>query len=114
NAERFVTSELKEKESLILGAEERVVQLEYELFCDVRSRIAKETARLQEVARILAEVDVYAGLATCAVERRYCRPEVDHGDRIEIRDGRHPVVEAVLDSGSFVPNDLELDQETQV
>ena len=114
NAERFVTPELKEKESLILGAEERVAQLEYEIFSGLRARIAGETARLQEVARILAEIDVYAGLAACAVERRYCRPEVDEGDRIEIRDGRHPVVEAVLEPGSFVPNDLELDRETQV
>ena len=114
NAERFVTPELKEKESLILGAEERAVQLEYELFTELRSRVANHTQRLQETARVLAEVDVYAGLAACAVARRYVRPEVDDGETISIRDGRHPVVEVMLESSGFVPNDLELDRDTQV
>lgn len=114
HAERFVTPELKEKEALILGAEERVVDLEYQLFVALRSRVAQETDRLQQLARILAELDVYASLAEVAVERGYVCPVVDEGDRIEIEEGRHPVVEAMQPGSSFVPNDLRLDEATQI
>jgi len=114
NAERFVTPELKEKEATILGAEERMVGLEYQLFVELRSRLAAKAARLQRLAQILAELDVYASLAEVAVERGYVRPVVDHDDVIEIKAGRHAVVEAMLEAGTFVPNDLRLDRETQI
>jgi len=114
NAERFVTPELKEKEAMILGAEERMVELEYRLFVELRSKVAGEASRLQRLAEVLAELDVYASWAETAVERGYVRPEVDHGDVIEIKAGRHAVVEAMLEPGAFVPNDLRLDPETQI
>ena len=114
HAERFVTPELKEKEALILGAEERVIELEYQLFTELRARVGSHTPRLQQLARNLAELDVYASLAEVAVERGYVCPVVDEEDRIEIREGRHPVVEATLPGSSFVPNDLVLDSETRI
>lgn len=112
NAERYVTPELKEKENLILGAEEKAVQLEYELFCDIRDRVSEAAPRLQKTAAIVAEIDVLAGLAEVAVRRRYCRPVIEEGTVISIKAGRHPVVEAMLGEGQFVPNDVYLDCQT--
>ena len=114
NAERFVTPELKAREAEILGAEERLVELEYTLFTQLRDAIAQQAPRVQEVARHLAELDVYASFAEVAAERGYVEPQVDEGPVIEIREGRHPVVEAMLQGEAFVPNDLRLDEETQV
>lgn len=114
HAERFVTPALKEKEASVLGAEERIVELEYQLFVELRSWVAARAERLQRLSAVLAELDVYASFAEVAVERRYVRPIVDRGDVIEIKAGRHPVVEAMLEAGAFVPNDLRLDPETQI
>lgn len=109
NAERFVTPALKEKEALILNAEERVVELEYQLFCALRSRVAKHIVRLQKLAVTLAQIDVFRSLAEVAVERRYTRPTLNTAGRIDVKEGRHPVVEATLANQQFVPNDIALD-----
>ncbi len=109
-AERFTTPELKEYEAKVLGAEERMLQLERELFLKVREEVARATRRLQATARALAHLDVLAALAETAVRRHYRRPVVTEGDEIDIRAGRHPVVEAQL--GRFVPNDLHMNNTT--
>ncbi len=109
-AERYITPELKEQESKILGAEERMHELEYELFCDVRAQVAEHAEPLLATARALAAIDVLACLAEVAVEYDYVRPEVDAGDEIEIRAGRHPVVERAAGQEPFVPNDTLLDR----
>lgn len=114
NAERYVTRELKAMEAKILGAEERMIEMEYRLFVELRSRVAQEASRLQSLAARLAELDAYVALADVAVHRNYVRPRVDDGNVIEIKGGRHAVVEAMLPEGAFVPNDLRLDNETQV
>jgi DNA mismatch repair protein MutS len=108
NSERYYTPELKEREEEIVGAAERADALEYELFADVRERVASETERIQRLADALAELDALASLATVAVEGDYVRPEVrdDPDAGIEIEGGRHPVVERAEES--FVPNDVDL------
>lgn len=111
NAERFITPELKEKESLILEAAEKSVALEYELFIQIRQQIAEQMERIQKSAAILAETDVLAALAVIAIENNYCRPQVDSGDEILIVEGRHPVVEELL-AEPFIPNDTFLNTET--
>jgi DNA mismatch repair protein MutS len=108
-AERFVTPELKEKEAAILGAEERVMELEYQIFCELRSRVAAEAERIQAVADALAELDVYCCLAQVARDHHYVRPQINTAGRISVKAGRHPVVEAVLQDEQFVPNDIYLD-----
>ncbi|MGE5507975.1 MAG: DNA mismatch repair protein MutS [Chitinophagales bacterium] len=108
-AERFVTPELKEYEALVLGAEEKMNGLEYELFLQLRQAVAERAARIQATARLVALVDVLAALAEVAAANGYVRPEVDEGDTIRIEEGRHPVVEQNLPSGAFVPNDAHLD-----
>jgi len=109
NAERFITPELKEFEARVLGAEEKIAGLEYSLFCDLRTRVAAEAQRIQETARHLAEMDVLASLAEVARRNNYCRPVVNEGDAVSIRDGRHPVVEQTLVGERFVPNDVQVD-----
>lgn len=109
NAERFITPELKEYEEKVLGAEERIVELEYSLFQEIRQRVAAEGERLARTADRLATLDVLASLAEVAHERNYCRPVIDDGDTLSITEGRHPVVEALNVSERFVPNDLLLD-----
>lgn len=114
NAERYITQELKELESRVLGARDRSIALEYQLFTDVRNRVAAELHRIQGTAVSVARLDVLASFAEVAVRRNYCRPVVDLKGRIEIKNGRHPVVESLLDS-PFVPNDTLLDnQENRV
>lgn len=108
NAERFITPDLKEYESLILNAEERMVELETTLFRALVSELASYSRRLLNTARELAELDVYSALAEVALRYRYLRPELDEADTIEIRAGRHPVVELALGSTPFVPNDCHL------
>ena len=108
NSERYITQELKEMESMILGAQERIVALEYDLFQELRSRVAQQMIRIQESAAAIAQLDVLTGFAALALEQNYVMPEVDYSDRIEITDGRHPVVEQMLQSGLFVPNDTVL------
>jgi DNA mismatch repair protein MutS len=106
SAERFVTPELKAREAQILAAEDRADDLEYDLFVDLRRRVAAESARLLAAARVLAELDALASLAEVAARHGYVRPEVDDGDAIVIREGRHPVVERTLPGDEpFVPND---------
>ncbi len=111
NAERFITPELKEYESLILNAEERIVELETTLFREVCAQIAGTAPRLLESARALAELDVYASLAEVAIRYRYVRPQLADGDEIRIVAGRHPVVELTLKDEPFVPNDVVLTQD---
>ncbi len=108
NAERFITPDLKEYESLILNAEERIVELETTLFKEISAQIAGAARRLLTTARTLAELDVYAALAEVAVRYRYVRPCLDNVDAIQIVGGRHPVVELTLRDEPFVPNDTQL------
>ena len=113
NAERFITAELKEYESRLLGAEEARKQLEIKLFKEVRQQVGRENGRLQKVAEALAALDVLAGLAETASLRQYTCPTLQEGRGLSITQGRHPVIEQVLPPGSFVPNDLVLgDQAT--
>jgi DNA mismatch repair protein MutS len=111
NAERFITPELKEYESLILNAEERLVELETTLFRTLCAEIANHAPRLLATGRALAELDVYTALAEVAQRYRYVRPQLDEGDTIDIRAGRHPVVELMLKNDPFVPNDCHLSPE---
>jgi DNA mismatch repair protein MutS len=109
NAERFITPELKEYEEKVLSAEERIVGLEYELFQEIREKIAAQGGRIARTADKLAALDVLAALAALAHERGYCRPLVDEGDVISISESRHPVIEDLNVSERFVPNDALLD-----
>ena len=109
NAERFITPELKEYENKILGAQERAIALEYELFCEVREEVVKATERLQQSAEAVARLDVICTLAERALTLNYVRPLMTSGDRIHIRDGRHPVIEQMPEAERFVPNDALLD-----
>jgi DNA mismatch repair protein MutS len=108
NAERFITPELKEQEAILLGAEERINALEFELFSRVRNEVARCTPQLQSLAKAIAELDVLCAFAENAVRYRYVRPVVDTEDRIHIVGGRHPVVERFGEK-PFVPNDCRLD-----
>ncbi|MBM3498925.1 MAG: DNA mismatch repair protein MutS [Armatimonadetes bacterium] len=110
-AERFITPELKEKESQILGAEERMAALEYDLFTEVRARVAEHAEAVLATAQALAELDVLLAYSQIALEHGYVKPEVHEGTELEIVGGRHPVVEAALDGEPFVPNDARLDCE---
>lgn len=113
NGERYITQELKEMEDNILGAEQKSIALEYEVFCEIRSLVEAQTRSLQQTAHSLATLDVLAGLAELAERENYCRPEVDLSDQLKIVQGRHPVVEKVLGPGRFVPNNLEMDMGLQ-
>ena len=109
NGERYITQELKEMETQVLGAGEKRVALEYQLFTELRMRVAESVHRIQKTAFMLARLDVYCSLAEVASRNGYCRPEVGYGDVISIKDGRHPVVEQFAKDAFFVPNDTELD-----
>ncbi len=111
NGERYVTPKLKEMEELILGAEEKMAALEFELFCGIRDTVAAEAQRIQATARALADLDVAAALAELAVRRRYSRPGIHEDDTLRIQAGRHPVVEQITSSQSFVSNDVHLDSD---
>ena len=108
NQERFITPELKEYEDKVLRAEDQSKALEAELFQKLRERVASECRRLQETAETLAQVDVLANLATIAVNANYSRPQISDEPILEIRDGRHPVLDRIQPSGEFVPNDAVL------
>ena len=108
-AERYITQELKELESRVLGARDRVLTLEYQLFTELRTAVAAELHRIQQTAQAVARLDVFASLADVAVRNRYVRPTVDADGSVEIKNGRHPVVEQ-LQSSPFVPNDARLDR----
>lgn len=109
NAERFITPELKELEDVILGAEDKLIVLEYELFREVRQKVADEVVRIQETAKAVAQIDVFASLATVAEQNNYCRPKLNEKGLIDIKDGRHPVVERMIQNEMFVANDTYLD-----
>ncbi len=109
NGERYITEELKQMESQILGASEKLSALEYKLFCDIRETVASNVHRIQKTAFLLAKLDVYCSLAEVASRNSYVRPEVSYGDVISIKDGRHPVVEQYAKDSYFVPNDTKLD-----
>jgi DNA mismatch repair protein MutS len=124
NCERFITPELKEKESLILNADERMKEMEYKVFCEVRSKVAEHTFELQRLAQVLAQIDVLLCLAEVAVEQRYCRPKIQGSNfkdqnesqspesTIKIIESRHPVVEKTLGKHMFVPNNVEINNAT--
>ncbi len=114
NNERFITEELKKYESQVLGAEERIRRLEYELFCEIRKKVAVQTSNIQTAAHKIATLDVFASLAYVAKRNKYIRPELTTEDSIIIKDGRHPVVELLLSHGDFVPNPTTLDPEQKV
>ena len=112
NCERYITQELKELESTVLGAADKLCALEFEIFTYLRETVAKNATRLQNVAAQIASLDVYMSLADVAVQNRYCRPEVDMSDVLDIHDGRHPVVERFVTDSYFVPNDTNLNTST--
>jgi DNA mismatch repair protein MutS len=114
NAERFITADLKEYESKVLGAEEARLKRELELFQELRRSLREEIPRLKQVARALGILDVIAALAQLAALHQYHRPRVVAEPRLMIKQGRHPVIERVLPAGSFVPNDIALDADSQV
>jgi DNA mismatch repair protein MutS len=115
NAERFITPELKEFETKVLGAEEAIRQLEYRIFEDIRKRVSDETPRLQKTASAIAVIDALASMAEIADRYDYIRPIVDEGDEIIIQDGRHPILERMSLSERFVPNDTQMEnQEHQI
>ena len=109
SSERFITQELKDTESTILGASDRLNSLEYELFKSVVEKLGENLERIQKSASLLARLDFYLSLAQTAHRGNYVRPEVDYGDKILIKDGRHPVVELFMGDSYFVPNDTHLD-----
>ncbi len=113
NAERFFTEELKDFETQVLEADEKRLELEQRLFDECRKTLSSHSRRLQTMADLVGDLDCLAGLAEVAARNDYCRPRINQGDAIVIRDGRHPVIEHFLPAGSFVPNDLELDQESR-
>ena len=110
NCERYVTEELKKVENEILGAEEKVINLEYNAFCEIRDKIEAQITRVQQSAGIISTLDVLTSFATVADEMNYVMPTVDNSGMIDIKDGRHPVIEKILPSGSFVENDTYLDK----
>lgn len=111
NCERYITQELKELEGKILGAKDRSIALEYEVFCAVREAVGAEVERLHRTAKALAMLDVLASLAEVAVNNNYVCPQINTNGVIDIKDGRHPVVETLLDGAPFVPNDTVLDKD---
>ena len=112
NAERFITPELKEYEHRVLSAEEKANDLEYALFVKLRDHVQQHYARLRASADALAQIDVLAGFADLAVRRSYCRPQLEDLPTLDIRDGRHPVLDAIYPTGKFVPNDVLCRSET--
>ena len=110
NAERYITEDLKNLENQILGAEERVITLEYNAFCEIRETIEKQIERLQKTASLVSTLDVLTSFATVAEDMNYVKPIVDDQGIIDIKDGRHPVIEKMITSNNFVPNDTYLDQ----
>ena len=109
NAERYITPELKELEDIILGAEDKLFSLEYNLFSDVREQIAKEVERIQKTAKAVAAIDVFASLALVAERNNYVCPKMNEKGVIDIKNGRHPVVEQMIENDMFIANDTYLD-----
>lgn len=111
NAERYITEELKNLENQILGAEEKVVNLEYNAFVNIREEISRNVVRLQTTSEVISSLDVLTSFAQVAEDMNYCMPEVNSLGTIDIKNGRHPVIEKILGAGSFVENDTYLDKE---
>ncbi|MBR2490398.1 MAG: DNA mismatch repair protein MutS [Ruminiclostridium sp.] len=109
NCERYITQELKDMEHTILSAQDRIVALEYQLFCQIRDQAAAQAVEVQRLAGAVAQVDVLTGFANVAAENNYCMPRVDLSDKLEISEGRHPVVEKMRPESFFVPNDTYMD-----
>ena len=109
NAERFTTDELKQLEDIIMGAEEKLVSLEYDLFCEVRDKIGAEVIRIQKTAKSIAGIDVFCSLSVVATRRNYVKPSINDKGVIQIKNGRHPVVEQMMRDDMFVANDTFLD-----
>ena len=109
NAERFTTDELKQLEDIIMGAEEKLVSLEYDLFCEVRDKIGAEVIRIQKTAKSIAGIDVFCSLSVVATRRNYVKPSINDKGVIQIKNGRHPVVEQMMRDDMFVANDTYLD-----
>lgn len=109
NAERYITQELKELEDLILGAEDKLYALEYELFCNVRDTVGAEVMRIQKTAKAVAALDVFASLALVAQRNNFVRPKINENGIIDIKNGRHPVVEQMIENDMFIANDTYLD-----
>ena len=114
NAERFITPELKDMESKILSAQDKIEKLEYVLFTQIRNEIKKEVHLIQDVAKIIAQVDVYQSLAMLASENSYVRPIFNNNKTLEITEGRHGVIEKVMGHGQYVPNDVSIDEKNPV
>ena len=112
NAERYITPELKELEDVILGAEDKLTALEYDIFCSVRRQIADEVVRIQHTAKAVATLDVMASLAWVAERNNYCRPKINEKGVIDIKNGRHPVVECMIQNDMFIANDTYLDNKS--
>ena len=113
NAERYITEELKVFETQVLEADEKRLELEQQIFSDLRREAAAESSRLESMAEKIADLDCFAALAETASRNDYCRPALDLGDSLHISNGRHPVIEHFLQDGGFVPNDLDMDMENQ-
>ena len=111
NAERYITQELKELEDLILGAEDKLYALEYELFSDVRDKVGAEVVRIQKTAKAVAAIDVLASLSLVAQRNNYVRPKINSTGVIDIKNGRHPVVEQMIENDMFIANDTYLDSQ---
>ena len=114
NAERFSTPELKEKEALILGAQEKSVALEYDLFVKIREQVKGQIKRLQKLARALSELDVLQSFAVVSEDYHFVRPQMNTGHNLQIKDGRHPVVEKFMGHQEYVPHDVKMDDKTDV
>jgi DNA mismatch repair protein MutS len=114
NAERFITPDLKEKEALILQAEEKCGELEYQLFTEIREIVKEQIPRLQALAKTVSQLDVLQCFAMVSEERRYVRPQFSPEHRLVVKDGRHPVVEKVLNAQEYVPNDCIMDSEREI
>ena len=111
-AERYITEELKDLEEKTIGAQEKLIDLEYKVFQEVRANISSQIQRIQKTANVVATLDVIASFATVALDLNYCLPIVDNSGEINIKEGRHPVIEKMLPSGSFVANDTYLNKES--
>ena len=114
NAERFITPELKEMEQKILTAEDKITKIEYELFVQIRDFIKKDVHLLQDVSKVIAQVDVYVALAQISSQNRYVRPIFNHDQYLEIIDGRHAVIEEVMNQEKYVENSIHMDQDTHL
>ena len=111
NAERYITPELKELEDTILGSEDKLVNLEYDLFCEIRDTVGANVSRIQKTAKAIAKVDAFVSLAVVAGQNHYCRPKINESGIIDIKGGRHPVVEKMIDNDLFIENDTYLDNQ---